>query len=95
MIKLNRNSRRQRKNEIKTENAVLIPPPDCELFQVYGNKFKPDPICDMGKTSVQCIMHTIFFFDIGDHTFYCSFSFLIKFFVFRNASSTEKLVKQA
>ena len=43
---------------MKAEMFVLIPSPNCELFQIHGNKFKPDPICYMGEATVKCITHT-------------------------------------
>lgn len=68
-------------NEVKTEVILLIPLPNCELFQVHGSKFKPNPICNMGKTSVRCVSHTIFFFCVCKYTLYCFFSFFVKLFV--------------
>ena len=36
------------KTAARTAASTLIPPPYCELFQVHGSKFKPNPIRNLG-----------------------------------------------
>lgn len=38
------------------------PTPICQLFQIHGSKFKPDPSGDGGQASVVCITHGVFLF---------------------------------
>ena len=45
-------------DEYKPEKGV-IPAPICQLFQVHGSKFKPDPSGDGGQASVICITHRV------------------------------------
>ena len=36
------------KTAVGTAASSLVPPPYCELFQVHGSKFKPNPIRNLG-----------------------------------------------
>ena len=48
------------KQREKASEKGVLPTPICQLFQVHGSEFKPDPSCDGGQASVVCITHRVF-----------------------------------
>ena len=66
-----------RENEGETR---VIPTPDCQLFEVHGSKFKPDPSCDGSQTSVMCITHRVFLLCIRKDPFNRFLALCINFF---------------
>ena len=52
-----------------SEETGVIPTPICQLFQIHGSKFKPDPSCDGGQASVVCITHRVFLFCVRKNPF--------------------------
>ena len=47
----------------------VIPTPICQLFQIHGSIFKPDPSRDCGQASMVCISHRMLLFCIRKDTF--------------------------
>ena len=43
--------------------------PPCQLFEVYGSKFEPHPVRDLGQTTVVSIPHGMLFFGISKDPF--------------------------
>ena len=64
----------------------VIPTPNCQLFQIHGSIFKPDPSCNGSQTSVMCITHSVFFFCISKYSLNGFFSLLVDFFCFLRLS---------
>ena len=46
------------------KDVGIFPLPNCELFQVHGNKFKPHPIRYLGQACVSCVSHAMLFLGI-------------------------------
>ena len=53
----------------KPEETGVFPTPICQLFQIHGSIFQPDPSCNRSQTSVVRITHRVFFFRIGKDPF--------------------------
>ena len=51
-------------------NAVVIPTPICQFFQVHGSILEPDPSGDAGQASVVCITHRVFLFRVRKDSLY-------------------------
>ena len=68
-----------KQGEKASENGVL-PTPICQLFQVHGSQFKPDPSCDGGQASVVCIPHRVFLFRVRKNPFNRLLALRIKLF---------------
>ena len=66
-------------NEYKAGKGVF-PTPICQLFQIHGSKFKPDPSRDGGQASVVCITHRVFLLRIRKDPFNGFFALCIYFF---------------
>ena len=66
-------------DEYKPEKGVF-PAPICQLFQVHGSKFKPDPSGDGGQASVMCITHGVSLLRIRKDPFNGFFALCIYFF---------------
>ena len=60
--------------------------PPCQLFEVYGSKFEPHPVGDLGQTTVVSIPHGMLFFGISKDPFNGLFAFGVKVLVFRGVS---------
>ena len=58
----------------------VVPTPICQLFQIHGSIFKPDPSCDCGQASVVCISHRVLFFCICKDTLNRLFALCINIF---------------
>ena len=63
----------------KSEQVRSIPLPDCQLFQIHDNIFRPHPGGYPGQTSVVCISYGVLLFCIGKHTLNRFFSHGILF----------------
>ena len=61
----------------KQREKGVLPTPICQLFQVHGSEFKPDPSCDGGQASVVCITHRVFLFRVCKDPFNGFFSLRI------------------
>ena len=57
----------------------VIPTPICQLFQIHGSIFKPDPSRDCGQASVVCISHCVLLFCIRKDTLNRFFALCINF----------------
>ena len=68
-----------KQGEKASENGVL-PTPICQLFQVHGSQFKPDPSCDGGQASVVCIPHRVFLLRVRKNPFNRLLALRIKLF---------------
>ena len=68
------------KNEQDLGKTGVLPTPICQLFQIHGSIFKPDPSRDCGQTSVVCISHRVLFFCIRKNPFNRLFALCINLF---------------
>ena len=68
------------KNKPNCGEKGVVPTPICQLFQIHGSIFKPDPSRDCGQTSVVCITHGVFLFRVGKDPFNRLFALCINFF---------------
>ena len=65
------------KQREKASEKGVLPTPICQLFQVHGSEFKPDPSCNGGQASVVCITHRVFLFRVCKDPFNGFFSLRI------------------
>ena len=72
--------RKSGKQGEKASEKGVLPAPVCQLFQVHGSQFKPDPSCDGGQASVVCITHCVFLFCIRKDTLNGLFALCINSF---------------
>ena len=70
---------RRPNKQYSRENGV-IPTPICQLFQIHGSIFKPDPSRDCGQASVVCISHCVLLFCICKDTLNRLFALCINIF---------------
>ena len=68
-----------RKYKHYLRNKGVVPTPVCQLFQIHGSIFQPDPSCDCGQTSVVCISHCVLLFCIRKDSFNRLFALCIDF----------------
>ena len=51
---------RVRQREQDSRKRGVVPTPICQLFQIHGSIFEPDPSRDCGQASVMCMSHRVF-----------------------------------
>ena len=57
----------------------VFPTPVCQLLQIHGSIFEPDPSCDCGQASMVCITHGVFLFRVRKDMLYRFFTLSIEF----------------